>query len=94
MPPTQMPRRFEAASLSRMRSPVYVFFGRPPPCLAGVGSVKSETGFLVCALMRVYLERPMALEPIGKGLRGITLRYAHEVQSDRVFRRHPRHRAA
>ena len=27
-------------------------------------------------------ERPIALEPMGKGLRGVTLRYAHEVVSE------------
>ena len=40
-------------------------------------------------------ERPIALEPMGKGLRGVTLRYAHEVlEGGGVFRGHPGYRAA
>jgi DNA end-binding protein Ku len=30
-------------------------------------------------------ERPIALEPMGKGLRGVTLRYAHEVLSEAEY---------
>ena len=35
-------------------------------------------------------ERPVMIEPMGSGLRGITLRYAHEYpQRDGIFRGHP-----
>src|SRR5438045_2400430 len=30
-------------------------------------------------------ERPMIIEPMGSGLRGITLRYAHEVRSEAEY---------
>src|SRR6185312_11943538 len=30
-------------------------------------------------------ERPIVIEPMGDGLRGITLRFAHEVRSEREY---------
>jgi DNA end-binding protein Ku len=42
----------------------------------------------VSGLARIVLssrERPLLLEPMGRGLRGVTLRFAHEVRNDSEY---------